>query len=132
MRIAVWLAFLGCIAVLLAANAAAAPRLAWPPVALLLAVELLAHRSRSPRSETEPVAPPIEPAAPVANPVTETDLETGRVIAHLQHRTAVVFGSPHFLAGYVPRHCRAAPACTATPATSPHRSGDTSRSPAPW
>jgi Protein of unknown function (DUF2637) len=66
MRIAEWLAFLGCIAVSLAAKMAAAPRLAWqpilvagwPPVALLLAVELLAHRSRSRRpTETESTAP---------------------------------------------------------------------------
>lgn len=86
MRIAVWVAFLGCIAVSLAANVAAAPRLAWqpvlvagwPPVALLLAVELLAHRSRSPRAETTPAAPSVEPAAPVENPVTETSTETER------------------------------------------------------
>jgi Protein of unknown function (DUF2637) len=52
-RSVVWLAFLLGIAVSLAANIAAAPALAWkpvlvagwPPVALLLAVELLAHRS---------------------------------------------------------------------------------------
>jgi hypothetical protein len=51
-RVAVWLAFLLGIAVSLAANVAAAPALAWkpvlvagwPPVALLLSVELLAHR----------------------------------------------------------------------------------------
>ncbi|WP_406464743.1 DUF2637 domain-containing protein [Streptomyces sp. NBC_01622] len=51
-RYAVWLAFLLGIAVSLAANIAAAPTLAWkpvlvagwPPVALLLSVELLAHR----------------------------------------------------------------------------------------
>jgi hypothetical protein len=51
-RYAVWLAFLLGIAVSLAANIAAAPALAWkpvlvagwPPVALLLSVELLAHR----------------------------------------------------------------------------------------
>src|SRR6266508_2577068 len=69
MRAAVWSAFLGCIAVSLAANVAAAPRLAWqpvlvagwPPVALLLAAELLAHRSRSWRAETEPAAPTVEP-----------------------------------------------------------------------
>ncbi|MGW3409721.1 DUF2637 domain-containing protein [Streptomyces sp. NPDC000888] len=50
-RYVVWLAFLLGIAVSLAANTAAAPTLAWkpvlvagwPPVALLLAVELLAH-----------------------------------------------------------------------------------------
>lgn len=52
-RYAVWLAFGLGIAMSLAANVAAAPRLAWqpvlvagwPPVALLLAVELLAHRA---------------------------------------------------------------------------------------
>ncbi|MFK0111570.1 DUF2637 domain-containing protein [Streptomyces sp. NPDC091217] len=52
-RYAVWLAFLLGIAVSLAANIAAAPALAWkpvlvagwPPVALLLSVELLAHRA---------------------------------------------------------------------------------------
>ncbi|WTE49211.1 DUF2637 domain-containing protein [Streptomyces sp. NBC_01622] len=51
-RYAVWAAFLLGIAVSLAANIAAAPALAWkpvlvagwPPVALLLSVELLAHR----------------------------------------------------------------------------------------
>lgn len=51
-RVVVWLAFLLGIAVSLAANIAAAPALAWrpflvagwPPVALLLSVELLAHR----------------------------------------------------------------------------------------
>ena len=51
-RYEVWLAFLLGIAVSLAANIAAAPTLAWkpvlvagwPPVALLLSVELLAHR----------------------------------------------------------------------------------------
>jgi hypothetical protein len=85
MRIAVWVAFLGCIAVSLAANVAAAPRLAWqpvlvagwPPVALLLAVELLAHRSRSPRSESEPASPATHPEIDTA---AETDHETGRVI----------------------------------------------------
>ncbi|MGW4912319.1 DUF2637 domain-containing protein [Streptomyces sp. NPDC004270] len=49
----VWAAFLLGIAVSLAANVAAAPRLAWrsvlvvgwPPVALLLSVELLLHRT---------------------------------------------------------------------------------------
>ncbi|MEV6486148.1 DUF2637 domain-containing protein [Streptomyces sp. NPDC051576] len=53
-RCVVWLAFLLGIGVSLAANIAAAPVLSWrpvlvagwPPVALLLAVELLAHRSR--------------------------------------------------------------------------------------
>ncbi|MDT9699272.1 hypothetical protein RMT89_26085 [Streptomyces sp. P17] len=51
-RYVVWLAFLLGIVVSLAANIAAAPSLAWkpvlragwPPVALLLSVELLAHR----------------------------------------------------------------------------------------
>lgn len=89
MRIAVWLAFLGCIAVSLAANIAAAPRLAWqpvlvagwPPVALLLAVELLAHRSRSrPHAETAPAAPVTESAAPVEHRGSEKAAETGHVI----------------------------------------------------
>jgi peptidoglycan/LPS O-acetylase OafA/YrhL len=59
----VWLAFLLGVAVSLAANIAAAPSLSWqpmllagwPPVALLLAVKLLAHRRDSCDSdETEP------------------------------------------------------------------------------
>ncbi|MFL6144776.1 MAG: hypothetical protein ACJ72N_23295 [Labedaea sp.] len=63
----------GCIAVSLAANIAAAPTLAWqpalvagwPPIALLLAVELLAHRSRSRQhTETTPAAPEAQRAAP--------------------------------------------------------------------
>ncbi|MFC8435925.1 DUF2637 domain-containing protein [Streptomyces sp. NPDC057253] len=66
-RALVWLAFLLGIAVSLAANVAAAPALAWrpilvagwPPVALLLSVELLAHRpagwerSKSPDDPSE-------------------------------------------------------------------------------
>ncbi|MFI9757622.1 DUF2637 domain-containing protein [Streptomyces sp. NPDC051963] len=61
-RAVVWLAFLLGIAVSLAANAAAAPALAWkpmlvagwPPVALLLSVELLAHRpGRRDRGESD-------------------------------------------------------------------------------
>ncbi|WP_327388681.1 DUF2637 domain-containing protein [Streptomyces sp. 3213.3] len=59
-RAAVWLAFLLGIAVSLAANVAAAPALAWkpmlvagwPPVALLLSVELLVHRSVGRRGES--------------------------------------------------------------------------------
>lgn len=59
-RIAVWFAFWLGIAVSLAANIAAAPELTWqpvlvagwPPVALLLAVELLAHGPRN-RQHTE-------------------------------------------------------------------------------
>lgn len=59
-HVAAWLSLLLGIAVSLAANIAAAPALdwqpilvaGWPPVALLLAVELVAHRSR-PRDHTE-------------------------------------------------------------------------------
>lgn len=59
-RIAAWLSFWLGVAVSLVANVAAAPALewrpvlvaGWPPVALLLAVELLAHRSR-PRDHRE-------------------------------------------------------------------------------
>jgi hypothetical protein len=87
MRVAVWSAFLGCIAVSLAANMAAAPRLAWqpilvagwPPVALLLAVELLDHRSRSRRTETESAVSVTEPAAPAVERNDENTSETGPV-----------------------------------------------------
>lgn len=81
-QVAVWSSFLLGIAVSLAANIAAAPTLAWqpvlvagwPPVALLLAVELLAHRSRThEHGETEP-------AAPTENRERETDSESGTVI----------------------------------------------------
>ena len=59
-RVAVWSAFLLGIAVSLAANVAAAPALewkpvlvaGWPPVALLLSVELLVHRPVGRRDET--------------------------------------------------------------------------------
>jgi hypothetical protein len=89
MRVAVWSAFLGCIAVSLAANIAAAPRLAWqpvlvagwPPIALLLAVELLAHRSRSrQRTETTSAVPEIQPAVLAGDRESETDTETGQLI----------------------------------------------------
>ena len=87
-RVAVWSAFLGCIAVSLAANIAAAPRLAWqpvlvagwPPVALLLAVELLANRSRSRRTETESAASGTEPAVLDVKRQAENAIETGQVI----------------------------------------------------
>jgi hypothetical protein len=78
-RLAVWLSFLLGIAVSLAANIAAAPTLAWqpvlvagwPPVALLLAAELLlTHHPRS-REQTE-----TEPAVPGNEPDRETDNET--------------------------------------------------------
>jgi len=69
-RAVVWVAFLFGIGVSLAANIAAAPALAWkpvlvagwPPVALLLSVELLAHRSAG-REELEK-QPREQPAAP--------------------------------------------------------------------
>jgi hypothetical protein len=82
-RIAVWLSFWLGIAVSLAANIAAAPELTWqpvlvagwPPVALLLAVELLAHGPRSQkRTETEPVTSEIEQA------VSETGTATSMVV----------------------------------------------------
>ncbi len=77
-RLAVWLSFLLGIAVSLAANIAAAPTLAWqpvlvagwPPVALLLAAELLTHHPR-PREQTE-----TEPAAANQEPDPETGNET--------------------------------------------------------
>lgn len=74
-RVAVWLSFLLGIAVSLAANIAAAPTLAWqpvlvagwPPVALLLAVELLGHRP----SRREPIETELPESA------TNRDSETG-------------------------------------------------------
>jgi hypothetical protein len=67
-----WVAFILGIAVSLAANIAAAPVLGWqpilvagwPPVALLLAVELLAdHPASTPGSSTTSPAPPPHPAS---------------------------------------------------------------------
>jgi hypothetical protein len=82
-RLAVWLSFLLGIAVSLAANIAAAPTLAWqpilvagwPPVALLLAAELLTHHPR-PREQTE-----TEPAVSRQEPAPETGNETEHAIA---------------------------------------------------
>ncbi|HEX5401874.1 MAG TPA: DUF2637 domain-containing protein [Pseudonocardiaceae bacterium] len=67
MAVAVWLAFLLGIAVSLAANIAAAPSLewqsvlvsGWPPVSLLLAVELLTHRG-TPRQQSETAESEVE------------------------------------------------------------------------
>lgn len=88
-----WLSFWLGIAVSLAANIAAAPTLTWqsvlvtgrPPVALLLAVELLARCPRSRQHiETQPVTPETEWAAPTMVQENETgsesDGETAQVI----------------------------------------------------
>lgn len=81
-RIVVWATFLAGIAVSLAANIAAAPTLSWqpvlvagwPPVALLLAVELLAHRpDRRARTETAPTAGETGPATLTDDRDAETD-----------------------------------------------------------
>lgn len=79
-QLAAWLSFLLGIAVSLAANIAAAPTLAWqpilvagwPPVALLLAAELLTHHPhRREPTETPPATstpepgPETEPAVPL-------------------------------------------------------------------
>jgi hypothetical protein len=88
-RIAVWLSFWLGIAVSLAANIAAAPELTWqpilvagwPPVALLLAVELLAHGPRSRQhTETDPATSETEQAETepgMATPMVARDGETG-------------------------------------------------------
>jgi hypothetical protein len=89
-RLAVWLSFLLGIAVSLAANIAAAPTLAWqpvlvagwPPVALLLAAELLTHHPR-PREQTE-----TQPAAAKQAPDRETGNETGKQTEHAVTPTA--------------------------------------------
>lgn len=86
-RLAVWLAFLLGIAVSLAANIAAAPTLAWqpvlvagwPPVALLLAAELLTHHSQ-PRAQTETQLV----AAPKQEHDRETSNETKPAVAQQQ------------------------------------------------
>jgi hypothetical protein len=84
-RIAVWSSFLLGIAVSLAANITAAPTLVWqsvlvagwPPIALLLAVELLAHRSRPWRhNEITPATYETESAALIVDRDGETATET--------------------------------------------------------
>jgi hypothetical protein len=83
-RIAVWLSFWAGIAMSLTANISAAPELTlqpilvagWPPVALLLAVELLAHGPRSRHDgETDSVTP--ETGQAVVETV-EAGVETGQ------------------------------------------------------
>jgi len=77
-RLALWVAFLLGVAVSLAANIAAAPTLSWqpvlvagwPPLALLLAVELVVH-SRS-QDQTDTVQTRIE-TTPLTEPAPETD-----------------------------------------------------------
>jgi hypothetical protein len=85
-RIAVWLSFWLGIVVSLAANIAAAPELSWqpvlvagwPPVALLLAVELLAHGPRSrERTEAASETGSLVRDGEIEN---ETDAETAQVI----------------------------------------------------
>lgn len=82
-RLAVWLSFLLGIAVSLAANIAAAPTLdwqpilvaGWPPVALLLAAELLTqHPQPREQTETEPAAPTGEPDRENEHPGTPNEV----------------------------------------------------------
>lgn len=78
-RLVVWLAFLLGIAVSLAANIAAAPTLAWqpvlvagwPPVALLLAAELLTQHPH-PREQSE-TAPAVSAQVPDSETGTNTN-----------------------------------------------------------
>jgi Protein of unknown function (DUF2637) len=85
-RQTLWAAFALGIAVSLAANIAAAPSLqwrpvlvaGWPPVALLLAVEMLTHRSIRRRTDPAqgrpaPPAPPVEAAETESLAAAETD-----------------------------------------------------------
>jgi hypothetical protein len=97
-----WVAFLLGVAVSLAANIAAAPTLSWqpvlvagwPPLALLLAVELVVHsRSRdqigtvqtwpetTPTAELEPEFDAIESVETETETVTETDRRASRPAA---------------------------------------------------
>jgi len=80
-RLALWVAFLLGVAVSLAANIAAAPTLSWqpvlvagwPPLALLLAVELVVHARQDQTGTAQ--------TQPETTPVTELALETGAVDA---------------------------------------------------
>jgi hypothetical protein len=106
-RTVLWTAFVLGIAVSLAANIAAAPALGWqpvlvagwPPVALLLAVELLAdHATPAPASSTTSPAPPAHPtprgrtlaAAPTSHQAGAVAARTAeqRMWAHYQHERA--------------------------------------------
>jgi hypothetical protein len=77
-RLALWVAFLLGVAVSLAANIAAAPTLSWqpvlvagwPPLALLLAVELVVHARGQDQTGTVQTQPETTPAA---EPEPETD-----------------------------------------------------------
>lgn len=88
-RIAVWLSFWAGIAMSLTANISAAPELTlqpilvagWPPVALLLAVELLAHGPRS-RQHTE--------TDPATSETKHAGIETGRTAAETETATLAV------------------------------------------
>jgi hypothetical protein len=100
-RWGLWAAFGFGIAMSLAANIAAAPSLGWrpvlvagwPPVALLLAVELLAHHPTPAGSESaetiesHPV-PPVDPAGNTESSVTiETDTADGEPVVTLARPT---------------------------------------------
>ena len=89
-RLALWVAFLLGVAVSLAANIAAAPTLSWqpvlvagwPPLALLLAVELVVHSRNQDQTSTVQARPETTPAAEpepetVAIESAETETETG-------------------------------------------------------
>jgi hypothetical protein len=79
-RLALWVAFLLGVAVSLAANIAAAPTLSWqpvlvagwPPLALLLAVELVVHSRSQDQTHTAQTQPETTPAA-------EPEPETGAI-----------------------------------------------------
>jgi hypothetical protein len=110
-RWALWAAFGFGIAVSLAANIAAAPALGWrpvlvagwPPVALLLAVELLAHHptpagtetTETPAAQPAPVAdrtetiesPPVPAADAESSAAAETDTENGESVVTLARPT---------------------------------------------
>jgi uncharacterized protein DUF2637 len=107
-RIAVWVSFWAGIAMSLTANISAAPTLTlqpilvagWPPVALLLAVELLGHSPRS-RQHTETVQAAVETveagvetgtATPIVVQGSEADAESGDETAQVITLASV---SPH-------------------------------------
>jgi hypothetical protein len=89
-RLALWVAFLLGVAVSLAANIAAAPTLSWqpvlvagwPPLALLLAVELVVHSRGQDQTGTVETQPEITPAA-------EPEPEAGAIGAIESAQTAI-------------------------------------------
>jgi hypothetical protein len=102
------------------------------------------HADLCARRSLVPVTPPFaglllehdEWALGVFSPVDGVRLDyarnCGADVVYYSTGPSVIFGSPHFLAGYGSARYSSAPACNARPAGSPSGSGDISHSRAPW